>query len=67
VKVVQRIPLRFCFGADQDMSGLRAGMSADVSIDTGRTRSLAGLYESIRAWGESWFTSAPARGAAAKP
>jgi membrane fusion protein (multidrug efflux system) len=67
VKVVQRIPLRFCFDADQDMTGLRAGMSADVSIDTGRTRSLAGLYQSIRAWGESWFASAPARGASAKP
>ncbi|HEY3720940.1 MAG TPA: HlyD family secretion protein [Roseiarcus sp.] len=67
VKVVQRIPLRFCFDADQDMTGLRAGMSADVSIDTGRTRSLAGLYESIRAWGESWFASAAARGASAKP
>ena len=51
VKVVQRIPLRFCFDADQDMTGLRAGMSADVSIDTGRTRSLAGLYESIRRLG----------------
>jgi len=67
VKVVQRIPLRFCFDADQEMSGLRAGMSADVSIDTGRTRSLAGLYESVRAWGQSWFAGAPARGASAKP
>jgi membrane fusion protein, multidrug efflux system len=67
VKVVQRIPLRFCFDADQDMNGLRAGMSADVSIDTGRTRSLAGLVEGIRAWGESWFASAPARAPAAKP
>jgi membrane fusion protein (multidrug efflux system) len=66
VKVVQRIPLRFCFDADQDMSGLRAGMSADVSIDTGRSRSLAGLAEGIRAWGESWFAAAPAR-ASAKP
>jgi membrane fusion protein (multidrug efflux system) len=67
VKVVQRIPLRFCFDADQDMSGLRAGMSADVSIDTGRIRSLAGLVASLRAWGESWFASAPAGAATAKP
>ena len=42
VKVVQRIPLRFCFDADQDLTGLRAGMSSDVSVDTGRTRSLEG-------------------------
>jgi membrane fusion protein, multidrug efflux system len=66
VKVVQRIPLRFCFDADQDMSGLRAGMSADVSIDTGRSRSLAGLADGIRSWAESWFAAAPAR-VSAKP
>ena len=29
VKVVQRIPLRFCFDPKEDMTGLRAGMSAD--------------------------------------
>ena len=42
VKVVQRMPLRFCFDADQDTTGLRAGMSADVSIDTGRVALAAG-------------------------
>ena len=44
VKVVQRIPLRFCFAADENTQGLRAGMSADVSIDTGRQRSLSNLW-----------------------
>jgi membrane fusion protein (multidrug efflux system) len=66
VKVVQRIPLRFCFDADQDITGLRAGMSADVSIDTGRSRSLVGLVASIRGWGESWF-AAPVHETLAKP
>ncbi|MDE3175580.1 MAG: HlyD family secretion protein, partial [Pseudomonadota bacterium] len=64
VKVVQRVPLRFCFDADQDTSGLRAGMSADVSIDTGRSRSLAGLRASLVGWAKSWVE--PARAANAK-
>ena len=38
VKVVQRVPLRFCFDPSENTEGLRAGMSANVSIDTGRTR-----------------------------
>jgi membrane fusion protein (multidrug efflux system) len=50
VKVVQRIPLRFCFGPDDSTSGLRAGMSAVVSIDTGRSRSLKGLFGDLTAW-----------------
>ena len=29
VKVVQRVPLRFCFDPDEDIAGLRAGMSAN--------------------------------------
>jgi len=40
VKVVQRVPLRVEFDPDQDISDLRAGMSAYVSIDTGRVRTL---------------------------
>jgi membrane fusion protein (multidrug efflux system) len=63
VKVVQRIPLRFCFDPSDDTSGLRAGMSADVSIDTGRRRSLAGLIDAIA----DMFASPPADGARAKP
>jgi membrane fusion protein, multidrug efflux system len=47
VKVVQRIPLRFCFDKDDSTEGLRAGMSAVVSVDTGRQRSLAGLWSGI--------------------
>ncbi len=43
VKVVQRVPLRICLNAGEDLTGLRAGMSAYVAIDTGRTRSLAAL------------------------
>jgi len=48
VKVVQRVPLRVEFDADQDTSDLRAGMSAYVSIDTGRTRSLSGVLGGLR-------------------
>jgi membrane fusion protein (multidrug efflux system) len=47
VKVVQRVPLRFCFDAHDDTSGLRAGMSAYLSIDTGRKRTLAGVIEGL--------------------
>jgi membrane fusion protein (multidrug efflux system) len=60
VKVVQRIPLRFCFDADEDTTGLRAGMSSVVSVDTGRVRSLNGLKESLVAWGRSWVEPARA-------
>jgi membrane fusion protein, multidrug efflux system len=64
VKVVQRVPLRFCFGADQDMSGLRAGMSTIVSIDTGRVRTLSGLKEGLIAWVRSFVEPAVASPAA---
>jgi membrane fusion protein (multidrug efflux system) len=47
VKVVQRVPLRFCFAPDEDTQGLRAGMSAIVSIDTGRQRSLKSFFSDI--------------------
>ena len=50
VKVVQRVPLRFCFDPHDDTSGLRAGMSAYLSIDTGRQRSLAGVVEGLAQW-----------------
>jgi membrane fusion protein (multidrug efflux system) len=43
VKVVQRLPVRIEFAPGQDLQLLRAGMSATVEIDTGRSRSLAGL------------------------
>ena len=47
VKVVQRIPLRVCFDAGVDTKDLRAGMSAYVSIDTGRVRTVSDLYDWI--------------------
>ena len=43
VKVVQRLPIRITFDADENTSKLRAGMSAYVSVDTGRSRSLMAL------------------------
>jgi membrane fusion protein, multidrug efflux system len=67
VKVVQRIPLRFAFDDDQDVSELRAGMSAIVSIDTGRVRTLRGLWNDLSSWAQSWVDMAlPARTASTK-
>jgi membrane fusion protein (multidrug efflux system) len=50
VKVVQRVPLRFCFDPNEDTTGLRAGMSAYLTIDTGRTRTLPGTLEGLKQW-----------------
>jgi membrane fusion protein, multidrug efflux system len=50
VKVVQRVPLRFCFGPDEDTSNLRAGMSTDLSIDTGRVRTVKGVLSDLADW-----------------
>ena len=38
VKVVQRVPVRIVFDKSEDVSRLRSGMSATVSIDTGHSR-----------------------------
>ena len=43
IKVVQRVPMRIEFAPGQDLRRLRAGMSANVEIDTGRPGRLAGL------------------------
>ncbi len=67
VKVVQRIPLRFCFDAGEDETGLRAGMSAVVSIDTGRKRKLATLIPSLLSMFHAKAAPAPTKGAAAPP
>ncbi|THD47808.1 MAG: HlyD family secretion protein [Bradyrhizobium sp.] len=64
VKVVQRVPLRFCFNPDQKTEGLRAGMSATIDIDTGRSRSLAQLVLGPIDWLKSWFVSPPAAASA---
>ena len=67
VKVVQRVPLRFAFDADQDVANLRAGMSAILTIDTGRSRSLRGLWSDLTAWAQSWLDAVlPAKAAAAR-
>jgi membrane fusion protein (multidrug efflux system) len=50
VKIVQRVPLRFCFDPKEDTTGLRAGMSAYVTVDTGRVRTLAGTLEELKQW-----------------
>jgi membrane fusion protein (multidrug efflux system) len=47
VKVVQRVPLRVEFDPDQDTGDLRAGMSTVIDIDTGRQRTLAGVWSEI--------------------
>jgi len=43
VKTVQRIPVRVRIDAQDPERPLRAGMSAEVKIDTGHTRSLHDL------------------------
>jgi membrane fusion protein (multidrug efflux system) len=48
VKVVQRIPVRLKVNLPAEAPPLRAGMSADVEIDTGHQRSLAGLVDSLK-------------------
>ncbi len=64
VKVVQRVPLRFSFDADQDVANLRAGMSAVLSVDTGRKRSFGGLWTDLAVWAQSWFDAVlPAKAA----
>jgi membrane fusion protein (multidrug efflux system) len=44
VKIVQRLPLRIAFDANEDTSMVRAGMSVTVSIDTGHKRKLSDLF-----------------------
>jgi membrane fusion protein (multidrug efflux system) len=50
VKVVQRIPVRLLIDDAQSKPGLRAGMSVEVEIDTGRQRALPGLIKTALAW-----------------
>jgi membrane fusion protein, multidrug efflux system len=50
VKVVQRVPLRFCFDPKEDTTGLRAGMSTYLTVDTGRIRTLSGTLEGLKQW-----------------
>jgi membrane fusion protein (multidrug efflux system) len=44
VKVVQRVPVRIRFDANENTANLRAGMSATISIDTHHKRSVGDLF-----------------------
>ena len=48
VKVVQRLPVRLKVETNDSAPPLRAGMSVVVDIDTGHTRTLSGLFASLR-------------------
>ena len=48
VKVVQRIPVRVAIAPVEGAPTLRAGMSVEVSVDTGHKRTLAGLVRDLR-------------------
>jgi membrane fusion protein (multidrug efflux system) len=43
VKVVQRVPVRIEFARDEDVTGLRSGMSVNVEIDTGRQNTMLSM------------------------
>lgn len=49
VKVVQRVPVRIALDASADLPPIRAGMSATVDVDTGRTRGLPQPVEKVLA------------------
>lgn len=53
VKVVQRLPVRLRLKPRPDAPPLRAGMTAAVSIDTGRERSLSDLLVGVSAIAKS--------------
>jgi membrane fusion protein, multidrug efflux system len=48
VKVVQRVAIRLQVDVPPDAPPLRSGMSANVDVDTGHSRSLAGLIKNLR-------------------
>ncbi|MCE7027293.1 HlyD family secretion protein [Jiella avicenniae] len=47
VKVVQRVPVRIHIEKDADLPPLRAGMSADVTVDTGQVRGFPDFMEPV--------------------
>ena len=49
VKVVQRIPVRIAIFPAPDAPALRAGMSAEIEIDSGHERALPGVVQSALA------------------
>jgi membrane fusion protein (multidrug efflux system) len=50
VKVVQRIPVRLEVEVPSGAPPLRAGMSAEIEIDTGHRRTLGDLWTTITSW-----------------
>jgi membrane fusion protein (multidrug efflux system) len=48
VKVVQRVPIRLSLDLPAGSPVLRAGMSANVAIDTGHVRSIAELLDDVK-------------------
>ncbi len=61
VKVVQRIPVRIGIAGDQTLPPLRAGMSTQVSVDTGKPRGLPDFVaDALDAVGIGTATAAPA-------
>ncbi len=50
VKVVQRLPVRIAVRVRPGDPQLRAGMSTEVSIDTGRERPLPGVVRTVVGW-----------------
>ncbi|ORE98067.1 HlyD family secretion protein [Aurantimonas sp. 22II-16-19i] len=47
VKVVQRVPVRIHIDEKADVPPLRAGMSADVTVDTGRVRGFPDVLQPV--------------------
>ena len=59
VKVVQRLPVRVRLLPHQGEPPLRAGMTATVTIDINRRRSLAGLFGGIASAAKSGIAASP--------
>ena len=55
VKVVQRLPVRITVEPNPDLPQLRAGMSATISVDTGRRRN---LVDTLAALSDTWLARA---------
>jgi membrane fusion protein (multidrug efflux system) len=60
IKVVQRVPVRISFDPSEDTRLLRSGMSANVEIDTKRSRSISTLFGFGREPSHKISTAAPA-------
>ncbi|BBK35846.1 hemolysin secretion protein D [Allostella sp. ATCC 35155] len=62
IKVVQRIPMRVVVEPQPDGPVLRSGMSAVVTVDTGRERTLASVWSDLRRWLGIGAAAGPATG-----